>query len=158
MGTVKGAKKARNKGKRWERQFARELSLWWSEDKDPDIFRRSFGSRTTVDADSQGRDIMAVKKEGYGLTKYINFELKNREDIDLWKELSEGKKDKGHINQWFDEGLDTKEEFLRGKELFLILKKNRKDCLLCIEYRIIPMLPIPPIIIKLSNQTVFNTQ
>jgi len=118
MGSKEGARKGREKGKRWERQFARELSLWWSEGEDKDIFRRTFGSRSIVEADSQARDIMAVKGEGYRFTSRYDIELKNCK-IDLWKNFLKG--EKAQIYQWWDQAEREKKE---NKQVFLVIKSN----------------------------------
>ena len=123
MGTKKGMEKARNKGKRWERQFSRELSLWWSEGKDPDIFRRAFGSRATVDADSQARDIMAVKEEGYNFTSRYDVELKNCK-IDLWREFLKGEKALIYIWREYAE-----KEKKGSKQIILVIKGSMKGSL-----------------------------
>ena len=120
MGTKEGAKKGREKGKRWERQFAVELSQWYSDGKDKNIFRRSIGSRAVIEAESQARDIIAMKQEGYDFTSQFDIELKDGK-ISLWKNFINGVD--GEIYKWWEL---AEIEKVGNKGIILVIKNSSK--------------------------------
>ena len=128
MGTKAGARKGREKGKRWEKQFAQELSLWWSDGRDKSIFRRSIGSRAVVEAESQARDIIAMKQEGFDFTSRFDIELKDGQ-ISLWKNFLNGVD--SEIYKWWKL---AEYEKIGNKQIILIIKnsKNRNKPLVII--------------------------
>ena len=73
-----------SKGSQFERQFAKRLSLWWTEGERDDVFWRSqqSGGRATQRSKSgkatfmQAGDIAAVDPIGLPLLQVITFELK----------------------------------------------------------------------------------
>lgn len=76
--------KGRGKGAQFEREFCRDLSLWWSHKKRDDLFWRSSqsGGRATrrkkknlQTAGSHG-DVTALHSDGMGLLLYTTIELK----------------------------------------------------------------------------------
>lgn len=72
------------KGPAWEREFAKNLSLWWTSGRDDDIFWRSqtSGARATTRAkkgkrtSNQNGDITATDPSGQPLIDRVTFELK----------------------------------------------------------------------------------
>ena len=81
----KGRKrKGKNKGPQFERQFSKELSLWWTDGKDDSVFWRtqSSGARATIRTkqgkrtDGQYGDIAAMNEDGKKLLRLFTFSLK----------------------------------------------------------------------------------
>jgi len=72
------------KGSAFERLICKEISLWWSDDKDDDIFWRTHGSGARATSrSSRGKatkgqygDICAVDTRGIALTKLVTFSIK----------------------------------------------------------------------------------
>ena len=116
------------KGSQWEREFAKQLSLWFTDGKDGFVFERrsgSGGSQRDKNLDSgEAGDIFAVKPEGKLLTDKLVFELKFYRDLtpDLWAILS-GERSK-RISDWWEKL--KKESDLNGKKACLVLRTNRK--------------------------------
>lgn len=73
-----------SKGSRFERDFSKQLSLWWSDGHSDDLFWRtsqSGGRATTRRKKGKGTrghvgDICATDETGAQLLKYVTFELK----------------------------------------------------------------------------------
>ena len=65
----------RRRGGVWELTFCKELSLWWTNGKDKDVFKRA-GSLHTVAQGHVFGDVYAVKPEGFSLTNEVAIELK----------------------------------------------------------------------------------
>ena len=72
------------KGSQFEREFCKDLSLWWTHDKTDEMFWRSSnsGGRATVRAKAgkstsgQHGDVAAIHPDGIALIDLITFELK----------------------------------------------------------------------------------
>lgn len=82
---------ARRKGKQWETQAAKELSLWISAGKDPHVFTRRSGSGGSG-RDKRGfsgccGDLQSDKPLGQQLLEWYCIELKFYEDLtdELWR-------------------------------------------------------------------------
>jgi hypothetical protein len=77
----KGAGK--RKGSSFEREFCKELSLWWTDGKDKDVFWRTHSSGARHGISEECGDVMAVKECGHPLMDKVMFELKhwNRNDL-----------------------------------------------------------------------------
>ena len=108
------------KGSGFERQIAKELSIWWSEGKREDIFYRSnaSGARFTQrkkagkDTANQAGDLSFTDSEGELLIKNFNFELKT----------GYGTKTKSGITKW--DVLD----FIDSRQEEPVLMKMWKQC------------------------------
>lgn len=92
------------KGGQFERDFARQLSLWWTKGDRDDIFWRTAGSgaratvRTKKGKSTAGQygDITATDPDGKLLIDKILFELKNGyPDAEIEKLINYGKKTQG---------------------------------------------------------------
>lgn len=70
----KGGGKA--KGSQWERDFCKDLSLWWSDGKDKDIFWRTHSSGARKGISEESGDVMSVKSCGNPFTNKCIIELK----------------------------------------------------------------------------------
>jgi hypothetical protein len=88
-----------SKGGNFEREISADLSNWWSNGTDDNIFYRSPGSGGRFTArrgsgkelqEEQGGDIIAIKPEGKLLTDVVLFEAKT----------GYGKKQKGEMIRW----------------------------------------------------------
>lgn len=74
----------KGKGSSFEREIARELSLWWTEGERDDVFYRSHASgarftqrrKSGKDTAMQGGDITCSDSIGEALIRIFNFELK----------------------------------------------------------------------------------
>lgn len=127
---------SKNKGGAWERNFSKQLSLWWSNGESDSIFWRSASSgamatiRAKQNKDTQGSygDISAINESGYALINFATFELKvGYADTDLLAEIDSDAKKltfREHINQVVN---DAK---LAGNHPFLIINRDRrKPCI-----------------------------
>lgn len=101
------------KGGQFERDFSRQLSLWWTNGERDDIFWRTAGSgaRATVRSKKgkttagQYGDITATDPDGKLLIDNILFELKNGyPDAEIEKLINYGKATKGTdlYSKWID--------------------------------------------------------
>jgi hypothetical protein len=95
----KGAGK--RKGSSFEREFCKELSLWWTDGKDKDVFWRTHSSGARHGISEECGDVMAVKECGHPLMDKVMFELKhwNRNDL-LLDLIREGKKSE-LLDAWY---------------------------------------------------------
>lgn len=108
------------KGGDFEREIARDLSLWWSDNKRDDIFYRSHSSggrftmrrKTGKDTAGQGGDITASDPIGEPLTKNWSIEIKT----------GYGTKTPTGINRW--DILD----FIDSKQKEPVLEKMWVQC------------------------------
>jgi hypothetical protein len=138
------------KGAGFEREFCKELSLWWTEGKRDDIFWRTAGSgaRATTrfkkgrrTADSYG-DVKAEHEIGKPLTNHYVFSLKRgytgkkgKKDL-AWANLldiidtPDYIKTKPAIVQWWEEIEWTQDKSFR-EHAFLVFKRDRKKKLIC---------------------------
>lgn len=65
----------RRRGNAWELKFCKDLSLWWSNNKDDKIFKKAGSNHSVKDGHMFG-DVYAVKPIGFPLTDKIAIELK----------------------------------------------------------------------------------
>ncbi len=107
------------KGSANERRSNKELSLWWSDGKDADLFTRTQERGDRAIAEETG-DSKARKEEGFSFLKIFCVEFKHYANIDLL-ELLEDKK--GKIFQgWCKQVLDNSK--VSGREPFLYFRRN----------------------------------
>lgn len=122
------------KGGDWERQFARELSKWWTNGTDEDVFYRLGGSGGAK-RDKSGRtgsagDIRYEKPNGKMLTDRYTFELKSYADVtqDLWSVLVGNPT--ARVAEWWEHVLS--DAAIYGRRSLLILRTNgRAPIFLC---------------------------
>ena len=80
-----GAPIGRKRGFSWERQFAKKLSLWWSDGEDQYIFRRSHGSGSAYQdkhgLSGAGGDIIADKESGFPFINRFHIECKESQNM-----------------------------------------------------------------------------
>lgn len=144
---VNGSRKGRN----YERDIAKDLSLWWSNGKRNDVFYHTHGSgsigtrRNPVSKNYYG-DIMSIDAEGEPFTNLFNLELKCGYEKRRKVELKSGKKivlitrydllDKLDSKQavtviedfWIQCSLDAKKS---KREPILIFQRHRRNSLIC---------------------------
>ncbi|MEE8114300.1 MAG: hypothetical protein V3T23_08085 [Nitrososphaerales archaeon] len=122
------------KGGEWERQFARQLSLWWTNQVDDCVFYRLGGSGGAK-RDKQGKtgsagDIRYEKPKGKFLTDRYTFELKSYGDVtqDLWSVLVGNPT--ARVTEWWEHVLS--DAAIYGRRSLLILRtNNRAPIFLC---------------------------
>jgi len=119
------------KGQRFEREFCKRLSLWWTGGRRDDVFWRTVGSGAWVtmrkkrgmDAPRrQWGDVVAVDPEGEFLTEHVAFELKRgygyQRFQDVFNEFSP-------LRRWFAKGLHHKYE--TGRDVILVLSHRTQQ-------------------------------
>lgn len=122
------------KGGEWERQFARQLSMWWTGNADDCVFYRLGGSGGAK-RDKQGKtgsagDIRYDKPEGKMFTDRYTFELKSYADItaDMWSVLVGNPT--ARAVEWWEHLLS--DAAIYGRRSLLILRtNNRAPIFLC---------------------------
>ena len=119
----KGKKKpiGATKGSTNERKLCKEISLWWSDGKDPNIFcRTNEGSQAP---EEQG-DMKARKSEGFPLMKMFCFEFKHYRNVDLL-ELLDDRKEK-LLLKWWNQVNENSKSSESTKSPFLLFKRNNR--------------------------------
>ncbi len=129
---TKLGKKSKRKGKKFESDFSKELSLWLTEGQDQNVFvwTHGSGSRGKINEEEAG-DIMAIKPEGDSINKNFRFELKSYKNIDLFKLIRPNTK--GDIESWWEQ---YSKEIIENREnrcLILVIKMNYKGIYLIID-------------------------
>lgn len=129
------------KGDQWERDIARELSVWWTSDKDEDdVFWRVRGSggRATTrkkkgkKTANQEADIMATDERGLPLTNTCSIELKKGyNDTDLMSCIDKAKGNNEprigkFITQVCSSSLKDGESVILEKHPILIIRRDYK--------------------------------
>lgn len=120
-------KKSFSKGFGFEREVAKQLSLWVSSGDDAYIFNRRQGSggshRDKAGHSGASGDLFAEKQLGYPLMDAISFELKFYADLnhDLWNLLS-GTHSK--LNDFIAQTEESAKPY--NRDMALIFKCNRK--------------------------------
>lgn len=86
MKKTHGGASHKDKGFGFEREIAREISLWWTGGEDAYVFTRRGGSggrkADKIGATGYGGDLHADKETGFPLVNLFSFEFKNRNDMD----------------------------------------------------------------------------
>lgn len=124
--------KGKGKGSQFERDFSRDLSLWWSGGKRKDLFWRSAmsgGMSTVTGCQAQTGDIVAVHEEGYELIEAICFELKCGYNHCQVNDLLDGTGTK-HIMKSFETQAYTSHEQGETNTFSIVLKRDRKKPLI----------------------------
>ena len=132
-----------NKGSNFEREICKQLSLWWSDDKDEDIFWRTAGSgaRATTRAKKGKKtygndgDIQAVNPIGEPLMKVCNIELKRGYSKHTITDLiDKPKKAKKQMYEKFIEQTIEENTNSGAKYWMLITKRDRREALVLIPH------------------------
>ena len=145
--------KSHDKGSGFERQIAKELSLWHSKGKDAFIFSRRSGSggasRDIKGATGSGGDIFADKPAGKWLMDHTMFELKFYKDLksDLWNYLADGKG--GKIEEFIKQVKSSAKPYKRTWTL--IFKCNRYPAFILTNSKCLQSVIKDPVIIKRSE-------
>jgi hypothetical protein len=120
-------RKSCRKGKHREREFARELSRWWTNDKDPKAFRRTPLSGGWLMKHSQG-DVVPVTPEAE-LFPFLT-EVKDRKEIDEFDFADLLTNENCSVLKWWktlNETITNNPRMNAGKKRLMVLHKNRKD-------------------------------
>ncbi len=119
--------RGKGKGSQFERDFSRDLSLWWTRGKRNDLFWRSAmsgGMSTVTGCANQAGDIIAVSAEGSPVTEAICFELKcGYKACQPW-DLIDGNNKKPIINDFIDQAKEAAKR--AGAMWALVIKRDRK--------------------------------
>jgi len=106
-------------GNTWEREFCRDLSLWWTKGKDAKVFWRTDSSGAVKGVSELAGDVKAIKEIGYPLIDNIIIELKRTKDKDLLIDMVR-RGDDSKIGKWWVKLCKEAEEWRR--EPFLVIK------------------------------------
>ncbi len=118
------------KGSQWERDFAKQLSKWWSDGKDEYIFSRrsgSGGSKRDQNGWSEASgDIHLDKPEGMPLISTFSFECKFIQDFtaNYWKAFT-GQVDRELLAFW-QQTVNSAAPYPLRKLMLVIKTNNRK--------------------------------
>lgn len=132
----------KNKGSNWERKFAKQLSLWWSNGESDNIFWRSAssGAFATIrnkkgkTSDGSYGDISAINEIGYALINFATFELKTGyNDMCLLSEIDSDAKKLSFRNALNQVVNDSN---LAGNNPFLVINRDRKQPCIFFEKKI----------------------
>ncbi len=128
------------KGKRFEKEIAKELSLWWTNNKRNDIFylTSGSGSRFTIrkksgqDTANSSGDIGLLDPIGQPFLNLFQIEVKRgyTDDLDLLS-IIDGKDQKYLIFDWIEKAIHEQQE-AKKKEILLIIKRDRKEKIVCV--------------------------
>ena len=113
----------KKKGSHFERVFARQLSEWWTDGADKNIFWRTSGSGSRHGIAEQSGDICSIKQEGYSLTNAIYFELKCWNANDLLLDMIRADKKSKLREAWFK---CINEAYDNHKYPFMVVKVSNK--------------------------------
>lgn len=122
------------KGAKFEREMCKKLSLWWSENKQDDIFWRSSqsGGRATerakkgIATENSAGDVGYLSDEGKPFVEYFLLELKRGYSSEIsWLDLLDSaKKSTPLLLKWWRKAQEEAELHKR-KETLLIFKRDR---------------------------------
>lgn len=124
--------KGKGKGSQFERDFSRDLSLWWSKGKRKDLFWRSAmsgGMSTVTGCQAQAGDIIAVDEQGYELIDAICFELKCGYNHCQVNDLLDGSGTKQIIKSFVEQANESHER-ANTDTYSIVLKRDRKKPLI----------------------------
>jgi len=139
-------KNSKQKGSSFERQICKELSLWWSDGEDPDVFWRSPGSGSWArgkgsEAPGWG-DVVALKPEGELFTSHVVVEIKRGYgDLDS---ISANSKETGKLVRFLKNLEHICLEEARKRFPVLIYKKDRSPTMICIPLELARIAEICP--------------
>lgn len=131
------------KGSNYEREICKKLSLWWTNDKDDDVFWRTAGSgaRATTRAKSGKKtygndgDIQAVNPIGKPLMKVCNIEIKRGYSKHTIADLIDRPKHaKPQVYEQFIEQTVEENKNSGAKYWMLITRRDRREALVTIPH------------------------
>ena len=135
-------KKPSEKGFAYERKVAKELSLWFSDGENPNIFWRTAGSggrasRQKAFLGASYGDIGLLDPVGEPLLRIVTWELKKgyTKDLDII-DLLDGKTANMFEKFWLKACKDADQAFVAGwgSAPFLVIRRNNKMPLLVMHY------------------------
>lgn len=142
------AKWQKNKGKQYEKEIAKELSLWWSFGNRDDIFglTSGSGSRATIRRQQRGiltedsyGDLMALHELGKPFTNRFLIEIKRgySNQIDLLGMLDTPKRQKKGfaLLDWWEKACEEC-DFCRRKDVLIIFRRDRKVSCIAMHYNV----------------------
>jgi hypothetical protein len=119
------------KGSAFERQICKQLSFWWSNNEDPNIFWRSQGSggrATRVKSVQQYGDVAAVDPSGKRLLETVSIELKK--GYGVWSPF-DAVDGPSRVLDAFLEQVKRDQKLAKVPYFWLIFQRNRRQvCLL----------------------------
>lgn len=139
--TVKNPK---NKGSSFERRVSKQLSLWWSQGEDDNIFWRSISSGAmATNRSKQGKatnaaygDITYLEPSGEPLLRVFTFELKKYSSLDMMT-LIDGKST-GLLGKFWEKLLKECQEAKKagwGASPAMVTSRNNRIPLMTIDYK-----------------------
>lgn len=123
------------KGAQFERDFSRQLSMWWSSGKSDELFWRtpmSGGKATVNQSGTHAGDVRAVLPEGEGFTELFTLELKcGYPEADLQRVL-DGTGSK-HLLFDFIKQVRRDQNLTNSNHWMLVVKRDRKKPLVFLD-------------------------
>jgi len=123
MSKTKKPGRGKGKGSAFEREIAKDISLWLTEGERNDCIWRTAGSgakSTATGSDTMIGDLMAIRKEARKFFDEINVELKHYADLNFLELNNKGFK----IFDWW--GQVTKDSKRSGTKPLLIFRINHR--------------------------------
>lgn len=124
------------KGSEFEREFCKDLSLWWTDQERDDIFWRSSnsGGRATVRAKvgrttaGQYGDVAAIDFDGLPLLELMTMELKRGYSKNTIQDLVD-KKDSAAVQVWekWIHQTITSATLAGSKSWLMVVRRDRRD-------------------------------
>ena len=156
----------KSKGNAFERQFCKDLSLWWSDYHQDDVFWRSqtSGARSTIrcrqglETRGQAGDVAATDSRGELLTKIICFELKRGystfglEDL-LNRDIS---RPPAKYLEWFLQA-ETSRQQMGSYTWAVVIRKDRRESIIFfpstfatfLEENVLKVEPVPSVCLSI---------
>jgi len=120
-------------GNTWEREFCKDLSLWWTKGRDDRVFWRSDSSGAVKGVSELAGDVKAIKQIGYPLIDHVIIETKRTKDTDVLLEVvRRGKSSK--IGKWWDKLLVESDKWKRDPMLVIKLVNRTVICIYRVGY------------------------
>lgn len=156
---------AKGKGSQFEREFATELSNWWSEGESDSIFWRSTtsGARATVrgrknkETSGQGGDIAATDPSGHDLMRFTSIELKRGYSDTTFADVLD-KLPSSKPKTWevlWQQALDG-QRLNRSRWAWLVIRRDRRREILFSQFKMFQEAGIisPPIRFRYNGQVI----
>jgi hypothetical protein len=112
-------------GNTWEREFCKDLSLWWTKGKDDKVFWRSDSSGAVKGVSELAGDVKAIKEIGYPLIDNVIIELKRTKQKDIFLDLIR-RKEHSMIGEWWTK-LEIEADQWKREPLLVIKMVNRQS-------------------------------
>lgn len=138
---------ASKKGPQWERDFAVQLSLWWTNGESDQEFWRTAGSgaRATtrgkkgLKTKAHNGDILAVDEVGKPLTDYFSIELKRGYSKNSIQDLLDAPIKKPitqEYEKWIEQAKRSAEN-AGSVTWMIVVRRDRREPLVMMDYKII---------------------